>query len=301
VHRGRRVLGVVLATLVTVPFALGARAVPPPHVAFIGDSVADALQLDTAARAELTAGTDADLELAACRRLDGESCPSQDGVRPPTALQLIASTGTDLGPTVVIAVGYNDYEDVYPQEIESTLAALQAAGVQHVFWLTLRQTRHPYITMDDAILASAARHPDLVTVVDWNVYARGHDEWFAPDGIHLADAGAEAMARLVHGALVDAGIVAPAPAIAPPPRIKVATFKLPVARVHAPYAAKLTASGGRAPYRWTAVHVPNGLRLASDGSLVGRPAGRPGAFRLWFTVHDAGGRTARRRLTLTIR
>ena len=64
------------------------------------------------------------------------------------------------------------------------LAALEAANVKHVFWLTLRAAHHPYVGMNDEIVAAAAKHPE-VTVIDWNVYSRSHPEWFQDDGLHM--------------------------------------------------------------------------------------------------------------------
>ena len=135
-----------------------------------------------------------------------ESCPI-DGVRPQNAVDLIHSLGSRLGANVVVAVGYNDHEDEYAQDVEDTLAALKAAGVKHVFWLTLRAARHPYITMNADIAASAQMHPEL-TVVDWNVYSRSHPDWFLDDGLHLKNVGAEMMATLIHKSLLQAGVAA---------------------------------------------------------------------------------------------
>ena len=93
----------------------------------------------------------------------------------------------------MIAVGYNDFADHYAAEIDDVLAALEAVNVQHIFWLTLRAAHHPYIGMNDEIVAAAAKHPE-VTVVDWNVYSRSHPEWFQADGLHMLAGGAAAMA-----------------------------------------------------------------------------------------------------------
>ena len=71
------------------------------------------------------------------------------------------SMGTKLGPNVVVAVGYNDFEDQYAGNIADALAALKAAGVKHVWWLTLRAAHHPYVTMNDDIVAAAQQHPEL--------------------------------------------------------------------------------------------------------------------------------------------
>ena len=69
----------------------------------------------------------------------------------PTVVEVIKRLGAAVGPTVVIAVGYNDFEDHYAGEIDDTLAALDAASVKRIFWLTMRAAHHPYINMNDEI------------------------------------------------------------------------------------------------------------------------------------------------------
>jgi hypothetical protein len=172
----------------------------PPRVTFIGDSVPDEISYVASAQALLGRGVRIDLQLAACRRLVEPSC-TVAGVTPPTALDVIESLGHRLGQVVVIGVGYNDWQLVYPRDTQLVLAALREAGVQHVLWLTLREARHSYIPMDADIRRLAASNRD-VTVVDWNRYSRSHPAWFGPDGLHLSVAGATAMATLLHKTLV---------------------------------------------------------------------------------------------------
>ena len=49
------------------------------------------------------------MEVAVCRRLTGTSC-TFEGVTPPNLVQLSQSLGRQLGPTVVVEMGYNDRE-----------------------------------------------------------------------------------------------------------------------------------------------------------------------------------------------
>ncbi len=153
---------------------------------------------------------------------------------------------------MVVAVGYNDFENSYAGEIETALADLKAAGVTHVWWLTLRAARHPYLTMNDDIEAAAQKHPEL-TVVDWNVYSRSHPDWFQSDGLHLLGPGSEAMATLIHQALLDAHVAAP------PPHIT--TAALPAA--HRAEAVPREARGRPAAPRRTASRSSTGRRSAS--------------------------------------
>lgn len=281
----------VAATALAAAVSASARGTQLQHVTIIGDSVADGMGLDSTAKAILGQGIDADLELAPCRRLEGVSCPV-DGVRPQNAIDLIHSLGSGIGPDVVVAVGYNDHEDEYAQDVEDTLAALKSEGVKRVFWLTLRAARHPYITMNADIAASAAKHPEL-TVVDWNVYSRSHPDWFQDDGLHLKNLGARMMATLIHKALLQAAVAAP------PPRI--ATSALPVAHRGRQYRAVLVSSGGSKPYRWSLLErAPAGIHLEVSGIVEGKPRAKVGRYTFDVQVRDANGSMTTRNLSLRI-
>lgn len=264
----------------------------------IGDSVPTAVAYESEALATLRRGADVDLELAPCRRVGQTSCPYKDSTSP-TVLQVVEKLGRSLaGSTVIVAVGYNDFEQAYAGNIEDVLAALRAFDVQHVLWLTLRAERQSYLAMNDMIRAAAARHPEM-SVVDWNLYSRSHPDWFQPDGLHLTWQGARALARLLNDTMVKLGIVV----AAGPKRTALRVAAAPVRRGTAgkPYAAQLVAKGGKAPYRWTRASgaVPRGLRLTASGRLTGTPATR-GRFTFVVRVTDAARTSATRRVVLRI-
>ncbi len=288
---GRAAVVVAAACLAGAAAALsGGRAVEPlTRVTLIGDSVAVSLSGDDEARATVGHGVDIDLEVAACRRLVDPSCAAKT----PTTQEVIQSLGPSIGRDVVIAVGYNDSEDNYAAAIETTLNALEAANVDHVFWLTLRAARHPYVNMNDDIAAAAVKHLE-VTVIDWNVYSRSHLDWFQDDGLHLLGGGALGMATLIHDKLLEAGVALPG--------VVVKTRSLPDALRGKPYRAQLQASGGRAPYAWSlSGRLPPGLHLRPTGALWGAGRPRPGRFTFAVKVKDGLGDTAARTLVLRLR
>ncbi len=287
----------VIAGLVVALAALSAALASPArdgqvqHVTLIGDSVADAIPGDSAALAILRQGIDLDVEVAPCRRVEGEGCP-YEGSRPPSAVQLIQSMGSKLGPNVVVSVGYNDFEDQYAGNVEDALDALQAAGVKRVFWLTLRAAHHPYITMNDDLAAAAQKHPEM-TLVDWNVYSRSHADWFQSDGLHLLAPGAEQMAALIHKQLLAAGVAAPP--------VRIATTALPLAHRGKAYRARLATAAGLSPFRWSLLErAPLGVHLEANGVVEGTPRAKVGRYTFNVRVRDAAGSSATRRLTLRI-
>jgi Putative Ig domain len=281
--------GVLISTVVPLTASGAARGLE--HVTFIGDSVSSAVRDVPAARARMGQGVDLDLEVEPCRRLEQESCPP----RPPTVMELIKQLGSSIGPVVVLAVGYNDPEDLYAAELDHVLDAFAAADVKRVFLVTLRAVRHPYLTMNDAIRAEAEKRAD-VALIDWNLYSRSHPDWFQDDGLHLTSSGAIAMATLVNKQLLAAGVAVP------PPRVS--TTSLPAGVGGHLYAARLHAVGGSAPYRWSLRgRLPLGLHLQPIGVLNGTPrrSDATGVYTFVVRVVDADGQAGTRKLLLRLR
>jgi len=285
------VLVVVLAALAVAPLSAQARGVGLQHVTLIGDSVADAIANDSPAVSIVERGVNMDLEVAACRRVDQASCTT-NGVQPPNVVTLAKTMGTKLGPNVIVAVGYNDFEDQYAGNIETALSIFKANGVKRVWWLTLRAAHHGYIAMNDDIMAAAQNHPEL-EVIDWNTYSRSHPDWFQADGIHLLDPGSQAMAGLINKRLVQDGI-----AVKP---VLVVTTQLPIAYRDKPYRTKLVSSQGLAPFSWSLLErAPAGLHLLAGGTIEGTPRVVPGRYTFNVRVKDSAGYDATRRLTLRV-
>jgi outer membrane autotransporter protein len=85
-----------------------------------------------------------------------------------------------------------------------------------------------------------------------------------------------------------------------PEIITVSPAVLPRGIVGSAYSQPLTASGGVAPYTFTATSVlPSGIALRSDGTLTGTPQA-PGAYNFTVLVTDANGATALKVFSLTV-
>jgi len=292
----RRIFAVIVVATAAlgVATASGSSASQPlERVTVISDSVAASIAYNTVARTVLASGIDLDLQLAPCRRLVGESCPHGD-VRPPALVVLVPTI--KLGTTVIVIVGYNDYEDTFAASVEAALQALDKGGAKRILWLTMRAERQSYLHMNDLIREAAAHHPE-VSIVEWNLYSRSHPEWFQPDGIHLVPIGTQALATFLHLTLDKLGLVAPQP----PSALTIVTKSLPPGRIGHPYSTRLAAAGGGPPIRWvrSAGAIPTGLHLRSDGSLTGNPrvAGRR---LITLLASDATGLSATRRFTIAV-
>jgi hypothetical protein len=294
---GARALVVGLVASLVLAAAAGAGptvGTAAPRVTIFGDSAATAIAYDPDAKRIAGRGIDLRLEVAACRRLGDLSCP-YDGERPANVVERARALGKELGRVVVVLVGYNDYESRYALNIAEALQAFREAGVERVLWATLRAERQSYLTMNQAILEAAARSPAM-TVLDWNELSRGRPDWVQEDGIHLTALGAQAMARMVSDELTRLGV---APRITP--TIAIAAPRLPVGHVARTFAARLTADGGTAPYRWSVLRgsLPRGLRLTTDGRLRGVPA-RPGVYHPRLRVVDRTGASGTRVVTVRV-
>ena len=299
VRRTVFVTTLALVSLVLVGGATGQSAAGV-RVTIFGDSVATAMQYVPDATRVLSRGIDLRMETAACRRLGDTSCP-YDGVRPPNVIDRATQLGSQLGPVVVVAVGYNDYETNYAGNIDDAMAAFRAAGVQRVLWVTLLEQRQSWADMNDMIAAAARKYPEI-TVLDWNGSAKQNPAWLQPDASpHLTASGAEAMAAMIEDALVQLGVAPKAPAPPVLKRLAIASRSLPNAHEGRRYAMTLKAVGGKAPYRWarTAGSLSPGLRLTAAGKLAGVPA-KSGTFRLRVRVVDRVGTASARILSLRV-
>jgi Putative Ig domain len=270
-----------------------APATPPePKVTVIGDSVMTGILWYRDATEILEQDLALRMEVAVCRRLTGTSC-TFEGVTPPNLVQLSQSLGRQLGPTVVVEMGYNDREVTFAQSLEASINALLRAGVTRIVWANLREARHPYVRMNDTLVAAAKRHPEVM-IADWNKYSRSHPDWFQNDDLHVVPEGGIALATFLHASIVRA--------LATPLPIVVQPTPLPIGRVGRPYAVRLHASGGKAPYRYRLAvgQLPKGLTLRAAGLITGTPV-RSARVELTLRVSDAGGRAAVRADPLEIK
>ena len=269
-----------------------------PRVTVIGDSVMMAVQ-SPGPMAILRSGLDVRMEVGVCRRLTEQSCPYEGG-RVPTLVARVQQMGAggELAPNVVVEMGYNDPAATFAAAVEQSLAVLHDAGARHVFWLTLREAQGQYPGMNEMLRAAALHHPEL-TVVDWNLYASTHPEYFQTDGEHLVYAGGLGLAHLMHDTVLGLPVSYP-----PAARSVAATLTAeapPAARVGPTYAARLRATGGVGPYRWRIAsgRLPAGLHLLANGRLYGT-ARRAGVAIFALEVRDAHGVDARVRTALVV-
>jgi hypothetical protein len=173
----------------------------------IGDSVAEVLAQNPGPEQLLAQGFDLQLQTQACRKLVDPGCYSNS---PPSVLDVVHQLGPQLGPIVVVDVGYNDTTPSYQSGLDEVMAALAAAGVEHVIWVTLVEHQQTWADINQVIRAAPSRWPQL-TVADWAPVA-ARQSWFN-DSAHLNYDGTVAFAAFLRPFL----LAACGSACAPPP------------------------------------------------------------------------------------
>lgn len=163
------------------------------------------------------------------------------------------------GDHVVIAAGYNYpfWDPVrFDQAIDATINTLTQAGVENVYWVTLREVKPQFITpaawrqvqpyywyfptVNEHLERAVLRHPAL-TLIDWAAVADRPGITY--DAIHLNRTGAELYSSLIRRAVDDA---AGRPANESVTRIKVAGRAAVAAGDVTAVAVNLTSVRGRA-------------------------------------------------------
>jgi len=274
--RGRLVVSICFAALVVATTSAGAGA--PPTVLVIGDSVATGMYWNNDAIAVMQANLDVVWDVAVCRTIEGVSCPFEGG-RVPTLIQAVDDRGV-VPPIVVVEVGYNDPADTFASAVDDAMSALVSAGARHVLWLTMRESRGPYPTLNALLEKAAGRWPQL-ELVDWNAASKSRQAWFQNDNVHLTPQGGLALAHLAHGAVIE---------LVDPLRVQRAPLRLRPGRS---YTMRLLAEGGTPPYRWRVAsgRPPRGFHLLANGTLTATTA--PGGHAAFVVaVTDADGTTA---------
>jgi hypothetical protein len=104
-------------------------------------------------------------------------------------------------PLIVIAIGTNT-----PPTSAELDRALHLIG-RHQTLALVTPLRSWSALPDPAAWALHRRHPRRVRILDWAMYAAGHDSWFYADGTHLRPSGALAYARLLGSLLHFVGVM----------------------------------------------------------------------------------------------
>ena len=259
----------------------GAAVAAAPRVTLISDSVGGVLFWQHDARDDLARGIDLRIDIRTCRRLVTDGCV-YGGERPPSVLDAIRDLGPALGQVAVIDVGYNDAPSGFGTGIDRVMRALLDAGVDQVVWLTLRERRSSWAEINDQIREAPKRWPQL-TVGDWELESRAHDEWFA-DGIHMNWIGGGAFGAFLRPLV----IAACRAACADGGSMLTVGAPLRWARAGVRYVDRLRMTGGTPPYRVRVKGLPAPLRVLGDGTILGKPK-TPGVYQLDVALMDAAG------------
>jgi hypothetical protein len=143
---------------------------------------------------EAIPGWDTTVDARGCRQptTRGDGCDAVDIPSGVDALRAGRAAG-HLGGVVVIQLGNNGPMSV--EEFDALMA--EVADQRLVLALTLHEPRSFEAGNNEVIRDAPQRWPNL-RVVDWHTAAASNPGWFSDgEGIHLSDAGAQAMADLI--------------------------------------------------------------------------------------------------------
>ncbi|WP_042352132.1 acyltransferase family protein [Bacillus massiliigorillae] len=96
------------------------------------------------------------------------------------------------GDTIIIGLGSNGAFS--SSQLHSLLSAI---GTEKKIILINTRVPRPWESVVNNALKEAATNNQNVTLVDWYSHSAGHNEYFAPDGVHLTKTGSQAYASLI--------------------------------------------------------------------------------------------------------
>lgn len=197
----RRVRMVAAFVAWTTVFLGGAAsAAPPKEALLLGDSVLASLGWSNQGLALLEDRHPFILRAVSCQRLVTEGCTGRSST---SALRIMRKERGRFTRAVVVATGYNDYNDGrFPAAVRRFHEEAVAQGVWLV-WVNYREAgnvRDKSKVFNATLNRLQTELPRLV-IVDWNELSRGRRSWWGPDQVHLYDEGAVAMARAIADAL----------------------------------------------------------------------------------------------------
>ena len=177
-----------------------ATAAPAKDALLLGDSVLATLGWSNEGLRLLEDRHPFILRAVSCQRLVTEGCTGRSRS---SALRIMRQERGRFTRAVVVATGYNDYNDGrFPQAVRRFHEEAVAQGVWLV-WVNYREAGN--VRDKSAVFNATLRRlqPELprLVVVDWNDLSRGQRSWWGPDQIHLYDEGAVAMARAIADAI----------------------------------------------------------------------------------------------------
>ncbi|WP_282802471.1 SGNH/GDSL hydrolase family protein [Secundilactobacillus kimchicus] len=98
-----------------------------------------------------------------------------------------------LAQNVVVNLGTNG-----PPEKADVAKFLKVVGPKRqVYWINTHVPTQKWEHQTNTLIDRTAKDNDNVHVVDWHTLSKGHTKWFAPDHIHLEEAGANAYVGLL--------------------------------------------------------------------------------------------------------
>ena len=173
-----------------------ATAAPAKEALLLGDSVLATLGWSNEGLRLLENRHPFILRAVSCQRLVTEGCT---GRSKSSALRIMRQERGKFTRAVVVATGYNDYNDGrFAQAVRRFHDEAIAQGVWLV-WVNYREAGNvrDKSTAFNATLRRLQPELPRLVIVDWNELSRCQRTWWGPDQVHLYGEGAVAMAAAI--------------------------------------------------------------------------------------------------------
>ncbi len=102
----------------------------------------------------------------------------------------------EVGHTVILALGTNG--SFTADELEAFIADI---GEDRQIWLITNRVPSSWHRTTNQTMTQVAANHDNVSIIDWEAYSAGHDEWVSSDGIHLTWEGRTAYMQMIVDAI----------------------------------------------------------------------------------------------------
>jgi len=190
-------------TLGPVQAASAERRSPTSDIILLGDSVLAGIGRSEQGKAYLAKRFRYIFGAVGCQRLLATGCMEMSRE---SAHEYLTRSINRVNRAVVIATGYNDYNDstMFRQAVTRFSTTAKKRGVI-VVWLTYMERGNVKLKSRNfnAVLRKEAERLENLYLLDWNRISAKEKDWYAADGVHLRGLGPLKMTQAIANYLTD--------------------------------------------------------------------------------------------------
>ena len=167
------------------------------EVLFVGDSVMAGIERSDQGMKLLSRNFTFAFAAKGCQRLTLPGCTNSSKK---SSFELLKQNNGLITKVVVVATGYNEFNNstAFRRDVIRICNEAKRQGIQ-VLWLTYREAGNveKKSRAFNIVLHEVAIIQGNLEIIDWNLYSKGHSDWFAEDDVHLSGIGPLKMAKMI--------------------------------------------------------------------------------------------------------